>query len=646
MVYKGMSSTLEFIRTTILNNIPIEAGVTRIEFEGPEIAIYVKNPAKIVEKTDVIRNIAKTIKKRVVIRTDPAFRKDKRETIEIIKNIIPKEANIKEIKFDDILGEVVILAEKTGLAIGKGGANRRRILAETGWRAVIERAPPRESKIVKQILNQLLLENEYRLNFLRKTGERIHRTLVFKDSYVRITTLGGFMEVGRSAILVETPESKVIMDLGINLGANNPLNAYPRLDISDFLIEELDAVIVTHAHLDHTGLVPLLFKYGYEGPVYMTKPTRDLTILMLQDYLGVVQREGRTPPYGEREVRKMLLHTITLKYNEVTDIAPDIRLTFYNAGHILGSAMAHLHIGEGLHNIVYTGDFKYARTRLLERANDKFPRVETLIMETTYGGQDQPPREEAEAQLIEIITRTISRGGKVLIPVLSVGRGQEIMLVIANAIRKKILPEIPVYIEGLIDEVTAIHTQYPELLSREVMTAIYNDQDPFSAEFFKRVDGREARKDIVEGEPCVIMATSGMLTGGPAVDYLKMLAPDPKNSLVFVSYQVEGTLGRKIKDGAREIPMVGENGRIEILKINLEVRSIEGFSGHSDRGQLLDFLRNIEPKPRRIILNHGEPSNTRAFYNKLMNRRTRQRLGLPEDLDVYAPRIIESIRLV
>lgn len=639
-----MSTSIEFIRTTILSNIPVEAGVTRIEFEGPEIAIYVRNPAIIMERTDIIRNIAKTIKKRVVVRTDPNYRKSKEETIRIIHEIIPQEANIKEIKFDDVLGEVVIRAEKTGVAYGKGRVHVRKILAETGWRPVIERAPKRESRIVKNILNQLLLENEYRLNFLRRVGERIHRALVYKDSYVRIIALGGFLEVGRSAILVETPESKVLLDLGINLGASSPQLAYPRLDIDELNIEELDAVIVSHAHLDHTGLVPLLFKYGYEGPVYMTKPTRDLTILMLQDYLGVMQREGKTPPYGEREIRKMLLHTITLKYNEVTDITPDIRLTFYNAGHILGSAMVHLHIGEGLHNIVYTSDFKYAKTRLLEKANDKFPRIETLIMESTYGGQDQPPREEAEAQLIEIVTRTISRGGKVLIPVLSVGRGQEIMLVLANAIKKKILPEIPIFIEGLIDEVTSIHIQYPELLSREVMLSIYNDENPFEADFFKRVEGREARKDIVEGEPCIIMATSGMLTGGPAVDYLRMLASDPRNSLVFVSYQVEGTLGRKIKDGAREIPIVSEDGRVEILKINLEVYSIEGFSGHSDRRQLLDFLRNIEPKPKRIILDHGEPSNTKALYSQIIKHR--RRLGLPEDVEVYMPKVLESLRLV
>jgi len=165
---------------------------------------------------------------------------------------------------------------------------------------------------------------------------------------VRITALGGFLEVGRSAVLVETPESKVLLDVGLNPSANMfGEKLFPRLDIDQLKIEELDAVVITHAHLDHCGMVPFLFKYGYEGPVYTTVPTRDIMALMQLDSLDVVEKEGKPIPYSAKEVRKELLHTITLDYGEVTDIAPDIRLTFYNAGHILGSAMAHLHIGDG-----------------------------------------------------------------------------------------------------------------------------------------------------------------------------------------------------------------------------------------------------------------------------------------------------------
>ncbi len=632
------------IRETILKMIPKAAVVTRIEFEGPEIAVYVKRPELVMENGELIKNLAKKIKKRIVIRTDPLYRKSKRETIEIIKSLVPKEAGIKEIEFDDVMGDVIIKAEKPGLAIGKGGALKRKILAQTGWRAQIVRAPPLKSRILDAILSYLVEQNEYRQRFLRRIGERIHRTVLFKSGRIRVIALGGFMEVGRSAILVETPESKILLDLGINPGASSPPHMFPQLDLDEVRIEELDAVIVTHAHLDHCGLVPLLFKYGYEGPIYTTRATRDLMALMQLDYLDVAKREGKYLPYSDKEVKRALLHTITLDYNEVTDIAPDVRLTFYNSGHILGAAMVHLHIGEGMHNIVYTSDFKYGLTRLLEPANSTFPRVETLIMEATYGAQDQPSRIEAEKQLIEIVKKTIERGGKVLIPVFSVGRGQEIMLVLNYAIKNNMLKEIPIYVEGMIDEVTALHTAYPELLSKEVRSQIYRNENPFTADYFKRIEGREARKDIVEGEPCVILATSGMLTGGPAVEYLKLLAHDPKNSLIFVSYQVEGTLGRKIKDGARSIPMITEDGRIEMLKINMGVYSIEGFSGHSDRRQLLKFLANIQPKPRKIILCHGEPSSIMALANTI--RKIKTALNLPLDVEVITPLVPESVRLL
>lgn len=362
---------------------------------------------------------------------------------------------------------------------------------------------------------------------------------------------------------------------------------------------------------------------------------------MQLDLLDVADKEGRPLPYSAKEVRKELLHTITLDYEEVTDIAPDIRLTFYNAGHIIGSAMAHLHIGDGTHNLVYTGDFKYARTRLLDRAVAEFPRVDTLIMETTYGAQPQTNREESEKNLVDLINNTINHGGKVLIPVLAVGRGQEIMLVINDAMKKKLIPEVPVYVTGLFDEVTAIHTAYPEWLGKEVRDSIlFRDENPFTSEYFKRIEGY--REDIAQGEPSIILATSGMLNGGPAVEFFKQFAPDSKNSLIFVSYQAEGTLGRKVRDGAKEIQIIGRDGRIDNIKVNMEVKAIDGFSGHSDRGQLLRFLEDLTPKPRNIVLNHGEMSAIREFKRLVDSRR--DRLGL-RNTAVYTPAILDSLRL-
>ncbi len=634
-------SEVRSIVFTILQHMPPEAQISRVEFEGPEIAVYTRNPAIIVKNPSVVREIAKKLKKRIVIRTDPSIRKSKEETKEIILSTVPKEAKIKAIMFDDVLGEVIVKAEKVGLVYGKGRSIYNKVLVETGWRLNVVRAAPRDSVTLNKIIDYMLSQSMYRLSFLRSVGERIHRGVIFENRYVRITALGGFMEVGRSAILVETPESRVLLDLGINPGGVG-YTRFPRIDIDQLRLDELDAVVVTHAHLDHMGLVPFLFKYGYKGPVYATKPTRDLMVLSQLDLLDITQREGSRPPYSQLEVKKMILHTIPLDYGEVTDIAPDIKLTFYNAGHILGSAMAHLHIGEGLHNIVYTGDFKYDRTKLLDKAHDSFPRVETLIMETTYGTTVQKKRSDAEKELINHILSTMLKGGKVLIPVMAVGRAQEILLVIADYIRQKKLDKITIYIDGMIDEVTAIHLSYPELLSSQLQQRIFNGENPFEDEFIVKVENRQMREDIVKDkEPCVILATSGMLQGGPSVEYLYMMAEDPRNKLLFVSYQVKGTLGRQIKDGAREITMISPEGKLEVVKIKMEVESVEGFSGHSDRTQLLRFLKNMKPKPKRIILAHGEPNVIREFAQSL--QKSLPKLGYASDTEVLVPSVLDSI---
>ncbi|WP_338034135.1 beta-CASP ribonuclease aCPSF1 [Hyperthermus butylicus] len=639
---------LKKIALTIMEQLtPKYIQVSRIEFEGPEIAIYVRNPKALAEHPEVAKEIAKKLKKRIVIRTDPSVRRSEKETIEVIKNLVPPEAGIKEIKFDHVLGEVIIKAEKVGLVYGKGQSIYNKVLAETGWRMNVVRIPPVDPKdlsTLNKIIDYMLSQSSYRLEFLRSSGERIHRGVIFENRYVRITALGGFMEVGRSAILIETSESKILLDVGINPSGIG-YNLYPRLDIDQLNLEELDAVVVTHAHLDHIGLVPYLFKYGYRGPVYATKPTRDLMVLLLLDLLDIMQRSGQKPPYTQQEVKKMILHTIPLDYGEVTDIAPDMKLTFYNAGHILGSAIAHIHIGEGLHNIVYTGDFKFGRTRLLDKAHTEFPRVETLIMESTYGDRDQPRRDEAELELISVISKTIARRGKVLIPVMAVGRAQEILLVLVDALRKKLLPpETKIYIDGSIKEVTAIHLTYPELLSAQVRARILRGENPFDHENIVRVEGRQMREDIAKSdEPGVILATAGMLTGGPSVEYLRLLAPDPRNVLVFVSYQAKGTLGRRILDGEREITMVDEEGKPQLVRIQMEVKSIDGFSGHSDRRQLLAFLANMKPKPKNIILNHGEPQSIHALAETI--RRRARHLGLPEDIRVYTPTILDTLHI-
>jgi KH/beta-lactamase-domain protein len=600
-------NTLSEIKKIITKEIPQEANITKIEYEGPFVVVYVKNLSAVIEKNELIKKIAHEIKKRIIIRADPSSRKTKEEAKTIIENLIPKEAELVDIKFDEETGEVMILAKNLGLVIGKSGSTLKEIASSTGWRPNIIRAPPLKSKIIDQTIYFLDKESEYRLKFLRNIGMRIHRPMLYKNGIVTISALGGFREVGRQAILVETSNSKVLIDCGIK--PTSTVDEFPLLEELD--IEELDAVIVTHAHLDHCGFIPFLFKYGYNGPVYCTKPTRNLMTLLQLDYLDVATKEGKPMPYGLKEVKKTLLSTIPLDYGEVTDIAPDIRLTFHNAGHILGSTIVHLHIGEGLHNIVYTGDFKYAKTRLLEPASSSFPRVETLIMESTYGAPNDvmPSREETERLFLEYIKTTIERGGKVLIPVLAVGRAQEIMLVIDEAMRLGAIPKVPVYIEGMLQEVTAIHTAYPENLARDLRNRIFHKgENPFLSEQFISVDDKNARPEIAEGGPCIIMATSGMLTGGPALEYFKLLASDSKNTMIFVSYQIEGTLGRSILRGVREVTLTDSSGKINVIEVKMDVKALDGFSGHSDRKQLLRFVNNLSVKPKQIVIVHGEES--------------------------------------
>ncbi|RLE50751.1 MAG: beta-CASP ribonuclease aCPSF1 [Candidatus Methanomethylicota archaeon] len=626
------------VRNSIAQNIPPEAKVTKVEFEGPIITIYAENPHVLLENNEIVKRIAREIKKRIVVRADPKARKPIEEAKKIIMEIVPPEAEITDIFFDSSIGEVIIQAKKPGLVIGKGGQTLKRIAYETGWRAQVERTPPLKSLLLPQLLSFQGRESNYRVRFLRSIGRRIHRPILYKNQYVTITALGGFREVGRSAILVRTPESNILLDCGVKPGAQGIVDEFPMLDL-EVDIEKLDAVVVTHAHLDHCGLVPLLFKYGYNGPVYTTKPTKTLMTLLQLDYLDVAKREGKPIPYGTREVKKQVLHTIPLDYGEVTDIAPDVRLTLHNAGHILGSAIVHLHIGDGLYNIVYTGDFKYARTKLLEPAACSFPRVEALIIESTYGGSGDimPSREETEQYFVDIVKKTLEKGGKVLIPVLAVGRAQEIMLVLDEAIKSGKLPKIPIYVEGLLQEVTAIHTAYPEELAKELRNKIFHaNENPFLSDHFKQVDSKSARPDIVEGEPCIIMSTSGMLTGGPALEYFKLMASNPANSLIFVSYQIEGTLGRSLLKGVRQIPMEDARGKIEVIDVKMQIYSVDGFSGHSDRRQLLRFVGNMSPKPQVVIVNHGEESKSLSLANAIERH---------FHIETYVPKVGDRLRL-
>ncbi len=611
---------------------PFADSVSDINFEGPRVVLYCKNLDLLAENGEIIKDLARKIRKRIILRPDPSILTDEEKAENKIREIVPPEAGITDIIFSEDIGEVTIEAEKPGIAIGKGGAIFRDIMHKISWTPRIIRAPPIKSEIVKNVRLSMIYGGAERREILRKIGRRIHREQKAKDGWVRFTTLGGAREVGRSCFLLQTPESRVLLDCGVNVASDN--KSFPHLEVPELRLPELDALVLTHAHLDHCGFAPYLFKYGFEGPVYCTPATRDLAILLLLDYVEIAEREDKPLPFNKRDIMTFLSHCIALDYGDVTDIAPDVRITLHNAGHILGSSLLHIHVGEGLYNLVYTGDIKFDRSRLFSPAVYTFPRVETLITDSTYGGAEdiQPYRNDAESSLLTKINETIKKGGKVIVPAFAVGRAQEMMVLLEDARRKKIIDEVPVYLDGMIWEATAIHTAYPEYLSQELRELIFKeDENPFLSKMLIRVSGPDQRAQVIDGEPAVIISTAGMMTGGPVLEYFKRLAPDPKNTLIFVGYQGEGSLGRRIQKGWREIPTRGENGKLEEVRVNMEIKTVEGFSGHSDRSQLLNYVRRLVPKPDRIISVHGDESkcsDLSSAFHKLFRVETRAPLNL------------------
>jgi hypothetical protein len=626
------------LKRKVQSKLPPDINVTGLEFEGPELVIYTDDPKKLADDGDIIRNLAKELRKRVVVRPDLKVLAEPEISIIKIQEVVPKEAVLTNYYFDGETGEVQIEAEKPGLVIGRHGATLREITKLIGWTPKVVRTPPVRSTTIANIKDYLRSVQTERKTILRTVGRKIHRDIASKDQWVRITTLGGCREVGRSCMLLSTPESRIIIDCGVNVGSDD--SATPFLYVPEvYPLNQIDAVVLTHAHLDHAGLVPMLYKYGYEGPIYCTPPTRDLAVLLQLDYIEIAGREGKRLPYDSTMVREALKHTITLNYGDVTDIAPDTKLTMHNAGHILGSSIAHFHIGDGLYNVAFTGDQKFERTRLFDPAVCNFPRLETLVTEATYGGTNsiQPSRKEAEVTLMNVVKETISKGGKVIIPAFSVGRSQEVMVVLEEAIRKKVIDEVPVCLDGMIYEATAIHTTYPEYLNNDLRDLIFHKGiNPFLAQCFVKVESPKQRTEIIEGPPCVILATSGMLNGGPVLEYLKRLGPDEKNTLVIVGYQAEGTLGRRIQKGWKELPLSVE-GKTQTVKINLEVTTVDGFSGHSDRQQLMEYMRRIYPKPGLVITNHGEEGNCLDLSSSIYKRYR---------IPTMAPMNLETVRLI
>ena len=366
---------LDGLREEVRRLIPSDIEITSIELEGPLVVVYTKDFDKFSENNNITKVLATELKKRFEIRPDPKTLEATDEVEEMIRKKIPEEAEVTGLFFDYDTGVVTVEAINPGAIIGKNGQQLNDLKKDTGWHVKSVRSPPIPSKTINDVRGYIRYARDERAEILKRIGRRISRpTYDVGEQYVRMTALGGFRQVGRSATLLMTKHSKILIDCGLDPSSDaTPYFGVPEIQP----LSDLDAVVITHAHMDHCGLLPALFKYGFDGPVYCTPPTRDLMALLQLDSIKLMFGEGKKIPFDAKSVRDEILHVIPLGYEKTTDISPDVRLTFYNAGHILGSSIAHFNIGNGFHNVAFTGDTKFEKTWLFNQAANKFIRLDS-----------------------------------------------------------------------------------------------------------------------------------------------------------------------------------------------------------------------------------------------------------------------------
>ena len=379
--------------------LPANAQVDDLRYEASDIVIYTGSKEFFLDNSDTVKKIVSEVKKRVEVRPSQKLSKDASHAKKKLKEILDDDAGLDDVIFQPSLGKMIIRAEKPGAVIGKKGSGLQEIRKKTLWAPQVERVPAIQSKVVDRARELTVEDPDFRKEFLDDVGKKIRLKKSVGDEWIRISTLGSCRQVGRSCFLLQTEESNVLLDCGVNPSAESgtPDN-YPYLNAPELDLQQLDAVVLSHAHMDHCGMIPYLYKMGYDGPLYCTEPTRDLMIMLTLDYIGLAHSENNKAPYDSSHIKKAVKRTITPEYGEVTDITPDMRLTLKNSGHIIGSSLCHIHVGEGLHNILYTGDYNYDNTEMLRAADTNFQRVETMITESTYGGKDDKLRETRQTR--------------------------------------------------------------------------------------------------------------------------------------------------------------------------------------------------------------------------------------------------------
>ena len=435
----------------------------------------------------------------------------------------------------------------------------------------------------------------------------------------RVTFWGAARSVTGSMHLVEAAGRRILLDCGLVRGRRD--EAQRRAIRFPFSPADIDAVVLSHAHMDHCGNLPNLVRQGFDGPIYCTPATRDLTAVMLGDSARVHEDEAVTagvvhgpgdassPLYTRSDAQRVTSQCVVVPYETPRDLAPDVRLRFVDAGHILGSAMAELTVARpsGVRRILFTGDLGRRGLPFLAEPS-AVPSADLLICESTYGGRVHENMDQMAARMSDVVRRTLARGGKVLVPAFSLGRTQIVVHYLRRWMRDGVLPSLPLYVDSpLAADISEVYDRYGDCFAA--------DDGPGMPPVTYIRTADDSKELSRSPEPCIVVASGGMCDGGRITTYLRQYIDDPRATIVLVSYQAPHSLGQRLLEKG---PTVRFHGRV--WNKWAEVVEMKGFSGHADRNDFLALLGSSVGQTRQVRLVHGEPDQAAALAKSLRER--------------------------
>ncbi|HCA82041.1 MAG TPA: MBL fold metallo-hydrolase [Bacteroidetes bacterium] len=445
---------------------------------------------------------------------------------------------------------------------------------------------------------------------------------------MKLQFLGAAQTVTGSMHLLSANGTRVLLDCGLFQGKR--AEAFERNRNFPFDASTIDAVVLSHAHIDHAGNLPNLVRNGFRGKIYATGATRDLSNVMLYDSAYVQERDIEyvnkqhrkrneplvKPLYTSEDVGQTVNQMVGVRYHQKVEVAEGITITFFDAGHVLGSAVTLIEVREGerTRTVGFTGDLGRKNMPIL-RDPEPLGDVDFWISESTYGGRIHEPVTGMEDKLEGILKRTIDRGGKLIVPAFSVGKTQEFLYVLFTLNDSGRLPSVPIFVDSPLSvNTTEVFKMHPECFDKETLTYLLNNEDPFGFGRLKFVRSVEESKKLNElDEPCVIIASSGMCEAGRILHHLANNAGDPRHTVLVVGFMAEHTLGRRIVERDPQIKIFGE-----FYPLRAEVAVMNSFSAHAGQDELVDYTRTIDKrKLKQMFLVHGELTQAQLLSGKL-----------------------------